>query len=174
MSPKIHFDRLIMDRLLVFFAQESKVSSRRLCRRCVCSRLIGVRDGDLYVSRHRIAFWRAERSSLCDRLKNGFFADKEFIALRSFPHRHRSLGQIKAFLSPCWIGLTGMSSLTTSSSANQNNNNNKAQVRSQRRLLFEGFNMPESLSSSSRRGASSTSMMTSTPEPKLHDDEHLK
>jgi len=59
-----------------------------------------------------------------------------------------------------------MASLTTTTT----NNNNKAQVRSQRRLLFEGFNMPAESLNSARRSAS---MMTSTPEPRLNDDENL-
>lgn len=51
---------------------------------------------------------------------------------------------------------------------------NDPQTRTQRRLLFEGFNIPDS-SNVSRRHPSTT-MVTSTPDHKLHEKEieHLE
>jgi hypothetical protein len=59
-----------------------------------------------------------------------------------------------------------MSSFTTTTNDPQN--------RTQRRLLFEGFNVHDTVNSS-RRQHSST-MLTSTPDHRLHekDNEHLE
>jgi hypothetical protein len=47
---------------------------------------------------------------------------------------------------------------------------NDPQNRTQRRLLFEGFNVPETLTSSHRH--QSGTMVTSTPDHKLHEIEN--
>jgi hypothetical protein len=59
-----------------------------------------------------------------------------------------------------------MSSFTTTTNDPQN--------RTQRRLLFEGFNVPDTVNSSRRH--QSTMMLTSTPDHKSHEKEteHLE
>lgn len=51
---------------------------------------------------------------------------------------------------------------------------NETQTRTQRRLCFEGFNILDTANSSHQRH--SATMLTSTPEHKLHekDNEHLE
>lgn len=90
--------------------------------------------------------------------------EKWFLFRQRFDHNRPSVHSFVLRLSKFLfiLTLTAMSSFATTS--------NDPQTRTQRRLLFEGFNNPDT-ENFTRRHHSST-MVTSTPDHRLHEKEN--